>query len=114
MTADYGGQYHKLGYYDFIEGFTSGRFLYPPEPVALYDTGKGLRGTVQLDYQTGTHDNLKLLLMGGGDNLQQPNLTEDQEVGRNAQRRLLDQTAILTWLHTFPRMFSSPPRSTSA
>ena len=39
--------------------------------------------------------------MGGGDNFQQPNISEDQEVGRNARRHLRQQTAILTWLHTF-------------
>jgi outer membrane receptor protein involved in Fe transport len=39
--------------------------------------------------------------MGGGDSFQQPNITDDQEVGRDAQRHLRQQTAILTWLHTF-------------
>src|SRR5581483_11355878 len=33
------------------------------------------------------------------DNFQQPNLIEDQAVGRNAQRHLRQQTAILGWLH---------------
>src|SRR5207245_10473652 len=46
-------------------------------------------------------DAFKLLLLGGGDNFQQPNITDDQIVGRDAQRHLRQQTAILTWLHTF-------------
>jgi hypothetical protein len=101
LNADYGGQTGGLGYYVFVDGFTSGRFLDPPEPHELYDFGKGSRATVQLDWRAGNSDSLKLLLMGGGDNFQQPNISDDQEVGRDAQRHLRQQTAILTWLHTF-------------
>ena len=32
LNADYGGQTGKLGYYVFVDGFTSGRYLDPPEP----------------------------------------------------------------------------------
>jgi len=101
LNADYGGQYRGIGYYFFVDGFTSGRFLDPPEPKELYDFGKGSRATAQFDWRAGTKDAFKLLLMGGGDNFQQPNITDDQMVGRDAQRHLRQQTAILTWLHTF-------------
>jgi hypothetical protein len=100
FNSDYGGKKGKLGYYFFIDGFTSGRYLDPPEPEELYDFGAGLRGTVQLDWRSNA-DSLKLLLMSGGTDFQQPNLTEDQEVGRNARRHLRQQTAILNWNHTF-------------
>jgi len=101
LNADYGGQAGKLGYYFFLDGFTSGRYLEPPEPEELYDFGKASRATAQFDWRSGNHDIFKLLLMGAGANFQQPNITEDQEVGRNAQRHLRQQTAILSWLHTF-------------
>jgi len=101
LNADYGGQYRSIGYYFFVDGFTSGRFLDPPEPKELYDFGKGSRATAQFDWHSGTKDAFKLLLLGGGDNFQQPNITDDQIVGRDAQRHLRQQTAILTWLHTF-------------
>jgi hypothetical protein len=101
LNADYGGQRGKLGYYFFVDGFTSGRFLDPPEPHELFDFAKGSRATTQLDWRAGNNDNLKLLLMGGGDNFQQPNISDDEEVGRDAQRHLRQQTAILSWLHTF-------------
>ncbi len=101
LNADYGGQAGKLGYYFFVDGFTSGRYLEPPQPQELYDFGKGSRATAQFDWRSGNHDVFKLLLMGGGANFQQPNITEDQEVGRNAQRHLRQQTAILSWLHSF-------------
>ncbi len=101
LNADYGGQTGRFGYYFFVDGFTSGRYLDPPEPKELYDFGKGSRATAQVDYRAGTNDTFKLLLLGGGANFQQPNITEDQEVGRDAQRHLRQQTAILSWYHTF-------------
>src|SRR6266403_52136 len=101
LNADYGGQAGWLGYYFFGDGFTSGRYLDPPEPKELYDFGKGSRTTAQFDFHSGTKDACKLLLMGGGTNFQQPNLSNDQGVGRDAQRRLRQQTGILSWYHTF-------------
>jgi hypothetical protein len=101
FNADYGGQKGKLGYYFFVDGFTSGRYLDPPEPRELFDFGKGSRAAAQFDYSLGSKDTFKLLLMGSGTNFQQPNITEDQEAGRDAQRHLRQQTAILGWTHTF-------------
>jgi hypothetical protein len=101
LNADYGGQVGGLGYYAFVDGFTSARYLDPPEPRELYDFGKGSRATLQLDWRAGGKDTFKLLLMGSGTNFQQPNITEDQQAGRNAQRHLRQQTAILGWTHVF-------------
>src|SRR6266478_2760320 len=101
LNADYGGQYRGLGYYFFVDGFTSGRYLDPPEPRELFDFGKGSRATTQLDWRAGNNDTLRLLLMGSGANFQQPNITDDQAVGRDAQRHLRQYTAILGWTHTF-------------
>jgi hypothetical protein len=100
LNAEYGSRAGRLGYYLFADGFRSGRYLDPPEPVELHDFGEGSRAATQLDWQAGP-DTFKLLLMGGGANFQQPNLTEDQQVGRDATRHLRQQTAILTWVHTF-------------
>src|SRR5262249_24615083 len=50
LNAEYGGQAGKLGYYLFADGFTSGRYLEPPEPVELYDFGKGSRATAQFHW----------------------------------------------------------------
>ena len=86
LNGDFGGQAGKLGYYFFADGFTSGRYLDPPEPEELHDFGKGLRGAAQFDGQHG-RDTFKLLLMGSGANFEQPNLSEDQEVGLCAARK---------------------------
>jgi TonB-dependent receptor-like protein/carboxypeptidase family protein len=101
LNADYGGVAHNVGYYFFVDGFTSGRYLDPPEPKELYDFGKGSRATAQFDFHAGPKDVFKLLLMGSGANFQQPNITDDQDVGRDAQRHLRQQTGILSWYHTF-------------
>src|SRR5713101_7506419 len=101
LNADYGGQAGKLAYYFFLDGFTSGRYLEPPEPKELFDFGKGSRATAQFDWHAGDKDAFKLLLMGSGTNFQQPNITADQQAGRDAQRHLRQYTAILGWLHTF-------------
>jgi len=101
FNGDFGGKSGRLGYFFFVDGFTSGRYLDPPEPKELFDFGKGSRATTQFDWNAGKNDTFKLLLMGSGTNFQQPNITEDQEVGRDAQRHLRQQTSILGWLHTF-------------
>lgn len=100
VNSELGGAKGKLGYYFFADGFTSGRYLDPPTRKELFDTGRGLRGTTQLDYQAG-HDSFKLLLLGGGVHFDQPNIADDQDVGRNATRHLGSQTAIVTWTHAF-------------
>ena len=99
-TFEYGGTAGKFGYYLFANGFSSGWYLNPPEPVALHDFGYGWRGGGQFDYR-GKNDTVALFLAGGSTSLELPNLAEDQELGRNAARRLLSQTAILTWEHVF-------------
>ncbi len=100
LNADFGGSVKKFNYYVFADGFTSGRFLDPPDAIELNDFGSALRGTTQLDWTNGK-DSFKFLLMGSGANFQQPNLPEDQDAGRDASRHLRQQTAILTWGHTF-------------
>src|SRR5882724_10807208 len=101
FNADYGGTTGKLGYFFFVDGFTSGRYLDPPEPRELFDFGKGSRATAQFDWRAGNNDSVRLLLMGSGANFQQPNIADDQAVGRDAQRHLRQYTAILGWTHTF-------------
>jgi len=101
FNADYGGQWQQIGYYFFADGFTSGRYLDPPELKELYDFGKASRAATQFDWQAGGSDAFKLLLMGNGSNFEQPNITADQQAGRDAQRHLRQQTAILSWIHTF-------------
>ena len=99
-AVDFGGSAGRWGYYFYASGSESGRFLNPPTPHEIHDLGYGSRGALQLDFQ-GDKDILKLLLTGGGTNLQLPNTEEEAALGRDAFRRIRSQTAILTWQHVF-------------
>src|SRR5258705_2535874 len=63
LNADYGGQAGRLGYYVFVDGFTSGRYLDPPQPRELFDFRKGSRATTQLDWRAGKHGTIRVLLI---------------------------------------------------
>ena len=93
---EYGGSQGRFGYYFFVSGFESGRFLNPPTSREIHDLGKGGSFAAQFDYQ-GDRYSFKLLLMGGGSNFELPNTQEEAELGRNAFRRIRSQTAILSW-----------------
>jgi hypothetical protein len=75
IVRDEGGGAGRLGYFFFLSRSESGRFLNPPEPRELHDPGYGGRGTAQIDYQTDKNV-WKLLLLGGGNNFQQPDNLE--------------------------------------
>lgn len=99
-AVDYGGHRGRLGYYFFVTGFESDRFLNPPTRRAAHDFGSGLRSTLQLDYQ-GEKNLVKLLLTGGGTRFQLPNTQQEERLGRDAARRIRSQTLILNWQHIF-------------
>ena len=99
VAADYGGTYKKLGYYAFVNGVTTDRFLNTPEFHTLHDHGATAQGALQLDYTAGKNL-FKLLIFGGGDNFELPNTFADQLEGRDATRRLRAQSVIGTWQRT--------------
>lgn len=100
VSAEYGGGAGRFGYYGFVGGYTSDRFLNPPIAQELHDFGHGLRSALQLDYQ-GTSNTFKLLTTAGATTFQLPNTEKQQEEERNASRRLRSQTAMLVWQRVF-------------
>jgi hypothetical protein len=99
-SAECGGSVGKWGYYLFAGGFSSNRFLNPPEFNEAHDFGTGERVAAQIDYQ-GKSDIVKLLATGGRTDFELPNTAEQQSDLRNASRQLDSQTAILNWQHVF-------------
>lgn len=99
-SVEYGDGAGPWGYYFYVNGTQSDRFLNPPTPREQHDFGYGVQGTAQVDYH-GTDNFLKLLLTGGGTNFQLPNTEEEALAGRDASRRVRSQTAILTWQRIF-------------
>jgi outer membrane receptor protein involved in Fe transport len=101
LSASYGDHTRRFGYFFYAQAFESERFLNTPEPDLLHDFGKGARSFAQLDYHLSSRDSLRLLATGDGTNFDLPNTTEDEERGRDFFQRNREQTAILSWDHTF-------------
>jgi hypothetical protein len=101
VSFDYGSHSNSFGYFFYTQGFESLRFLNTPEPERFHDFGKGLRSFIQFDYRYGNEDFFKLVLTGDGTNFELPNTTEDQLRGRDFFQRNREQTAVLSWEHTF-------------
>ena len=100
-SFNYGGHNDSFGFFLCGQVFQSDRFLNTPEPLRFHDRGKGSRSFVQLDYRSGLNDSFKLVLTANGTNLELPNTTDDELVGRDFFQRNREQTAILSWDHTF-------------
>ena len=84
-----------------LSGFTSDRFLSPPSPRSIHNTGRGVRGFGQLDFRATDRDYVKLVMIGDGVNFELP-MDERDELLRpdfkNLQRTR-SQSLILSWDH---------------
>ena len=100
-SFNYGGHDERFGYFLFGQVFQSDLFLNTPEPARFHDRGQGSRSFVQLDYRPHPNDFFKLVLTGDGTNFELPNTTEDELRGRDFFQRNREQTAVLSWDHTF-------------
>jgi hypothetical protein len=108
VAFNYGAHTKRFGYFFYGQGFESERFLNTPEPNHLHDFGKGARSFAQFDLRASAGDTFGLLLTGDGTNFELPNTTEDELRGRDFFQRNREQTAILSWTHTFaPSSFLS-------
>ena len=99
--VEFGGVDGRLGYYASVAGFTSDRFLSPPSPRSIHNTGRGVRGFARVDFGASDTDAVKLLVMGDGANVDLPMDERDELLRpdfRNAQRAR-SQSAILSWDH---------------
>lgn len=101
LSASFGDHTRRFGYFLYAQAFESERFLNTPVPEIFHDFGKGGRGFVQLDYHASPRDSLRLVATGNGTDFELPNTTEDEERGRDFFQRNREQTAILSWDHTF-------------
>jgi len=99
VGLEFGGHAQRTAYYLNLTGFTSDRFLSPPSPRAIHDTGRGLRGFGQLDFRLNDANDIKLVMMGDGVNFQLPMDERDEELRpdfKNLQRTR-SQSVIASW-----------------
>jgi hypothetical protein len=101
VSFDYGGHTQRFGYFFYGQGFESSRFLNTPEPNLFHDKGYGARSFAQFDYRAGARDSFRAALTIDGTNFQLPNTTQDAFRNRDFFQRNREQTAVLSWDHTF-------------
>ncbi len=99
VGLEFGGHAERAAYYFNLAGFTSDRFLSPPSPEAIHDTGRGLRGFGQVDFRLNDDNDIRVVMMGDGVNFQLP-MEERDEVLRPDFRNLertRSQSLIASW-----------------
>ena len=101
VGLEFGGHAQRAGYYANLSGFTSDRFLSPPSPRAIHDTGRGVRGFGQLDFRPNDADDIKVVVMGDGVNFQLPKEERDEALRPdfNNLERTRSQSLIVSWGH---------------
>ena len=99
VGLELGGHRERTGYYVSLSGFTSDRFLSPPSPRAIHDTGRGLRGFAQLDFRADPSNDVTLVIIGDGVNLELPKEVRDELLRPdfNNLQRTRSQSLILSW-----------------
>ena len=99
VGLEFGGHAQRTAYYLNLTGFTSDRFLSPPSPRAIHDTGRGLRGFGQLDFRLNDANDIKLVMMGDGVNFELPKEERDELLRPdfNNLQRTRSQSLILSW-----------------
>src|SRR5262245_31162745 len=99
VGLELGGRSGRVGHYVNVSGFMSDRFLSPPSPRSIHNTGRGLRSFGRLDFRASEGNQLKLVVMGDGVNFDLP-MDERDEVLRpefkNLQRTR-SESVILSW-----------------
>jgi outer membrane receptor for ferrienterochelin and colicins len=101
IAFDVGGQKGGLAFYVNAGGFSSGRFLSPPSPRSIHNTGRGLRSFGRLDVRAGERNQLNVVIMGDGVNFELPLEERDARLRPAFQhlQRARSQSAILSWNH---------------
>ena len=99
--VEFGGAGRQAAYYLNVGGFASDRFLSPPSPRSIHNTGHGLRSFGRLDFNVAASDRLAFVVTGDGVNFELPMEERDERLRpdfRNLQRAR-SQSAILSWQH---------------
>ena len=101
VGLEFGGHADRIGYYVNLSGFTSDRFLSPPSPRSIHNTGRGLRSFGQLDFRATDSDYFKVVMIGDGVNFELPKEERDEVLRPNFNnlQRTRSQSLILSWDH---------------
>jgi outer membrane receptor protein involved in Fe transport len=99
LGFEFGGHAERTGYYVNLAGFTSDRFLSPPSPQSIHNTGRGLRSFGQLDFRVNEDNNVRLVVIADGVNFELPKEVRDEVLRPdfNNLQRTRSQSAIVSW-----------------
>src|SRR5688572_798590 len=70
VGLELGAQNDRVAYYLNAGGFTSDRFLSPPSPRSIHNTGRGVRGFGRIDVRPRDRDQLSVVFTGDGVNFE--------------------------------------------
>ena len=99
VGLELGGRTERVGHYVNVSGFMSDRFLSPPSPRSIHNTGRGLRSFGRLDFRATEGNQLKLVVMGDGVNFDLPMDERDEALRpqfKNLQRTR-SESVIFSW-----------------
>jgi outer membrane receptor protein involved in Fe transport len=101
VGLEFGGHTERAAYYLNLSGFTSDRFLSPPSPRSIHNTGRGLRTFGQLDFRANASNFVKLVMIGDGVNAELPQEERDELLRPdfNNLQRTRSESLILSWDH---------------
>ena len=101
VGLEFGGHTERAAYYLNLSGFTSDRFLSPPSPRSIHNTGRGLRSFGQLDFRANDSNYVKLVMIGDGVNFELPKDERDELLRPdfNNLQRTRSESLILSWDH---------------
>ena len=99
--VEFGTQSTRAAFYVNVGGFMSDRFLSPPSPESIHNTGRGGRSFARLDLRGNDRNHVNLVVTGDGVNLELPMEERDATLRpafKNLQRAR-SQSLILSWSH---------------
>jgi outer membrane receptor protein involved in Fe transport len=103
LGLEFGGHTERAAHYLNLSAFTSDRFLSPPSPRSIHNTGRGLRSFGQLDFRANSSNYVKLVMIGDGMNFELPKEERDESLRPdfNNLQRTRSQSLILSWDHVY-------------
>ena len=99
--VEFGARRNGFAYYLNVGGFTSDRFLSPPSPRSIHNSGHGVRTFGRLDVRNSDRNRFDVVFTGDGVNVELPMEERDETLRpdfRNEQRART-QSVIASWNH---------------
>ncbi|MEW6734210.1 MAG: TonB-dependent receptor [Acidobacteriota bacterium] len=105
---NFAGHKKNFGFYGFVSGSTSQRYLDPPNEDNFRNFGRAVRSLFRLDYNPSNSDFITATLLFGGSNFQVPNRLDQQFSRQQQQQQLRDHSEFVSWQHIFtPKLVSN-------